>query len=142
MEHSSSSSVSSLSLKLKPPPSLMTSNLNANSYWRKRKKGRNCLLQASAISYQKFIHFALNETKRHSLLLPSPLQVMGSFFLLFVPFNENFWVLFGYSDLIILGFSVVCNIFSPCILVLFYIGFELFVQISEIFRLELPLLCG
>ncbi|EOY32816.1 hypothetical protein QUC31_019250 [Theobroma cacao] len=74
MEHSSSSSVSSLSLKLKPPPSLMTSNLNANSYWRKRKKGRNCLLQASAISYQKFIHFALNETKRHSLLLPSPLQ--------------------------------------------------------------------
>ncbi|XVF04809.1 hypothetical protein REPUB_Repub05bG0117500 [Reevesia pubescens] len=74
-----SSSLSSLCLMLKPPPpppppSLMTNNYNGNSPWRKRKKKRHCLLQVSAISYQDFIHFAINETKRHTLLLPSPLQ--------------------------------------------------------------------
>ncbi|KAG8471575.1 hypothetical protein CXB51_036917 [Gossypium anomalum] len=70
-----SSSLSlSLSLMLKPRPPLMTINYNGNSQWSKRKKKRHCLLQVSAISYQNFIHFAVNETKRHTLLLPSPLQ--------------------------------------------------------------------
>ncbi|XP_022756202.1 phytochromobilin:ferredoxin oxidoreductase, chloroplastic isoform X2 [Durio zibethinus] len=73
MECCSSSSLLSLSLMLKPPPPLMTINYNCNSHWRKKKTG-HCLLQVSAISYQNFIHFALNETKRHTLLLPSPLQ--------------------------------------------------------------------
>ncbi|KAJ4845978.1 hypothetical protein Tsubulata_000787 [Turnera subulata] len=31
-------------------------------------------LQVSALSYQRFIHFAVNETKKHTLLTPSPLQ--------------------------------------------------------------------
>ncbi|XWS73619.1 hypothetical protein CRYUN_Cryun02cG0144000 [Craigia yunnanensis] len=74
MECCSSSSIISLSLMLKPPPALTTINYNGNSHWRKRKKRGRCLLQVSAISYQNFIHFALNETKRHTLLLPSPLQ--------------------------------------------------------------------
>ncbi|OMO51279.1 Ferredoxin-dependent bilin reductase [Corchorus capsularis] len=52
----------------------MTINYNGNSHWRKRKKRRNCLLQISAISYRDFIHFALNETKSRTHLLPSPLQ--------------------------------------------------------------------
>ncbi|KAG4113397.1 hypothetical protein ERO13_D13G221350v2 [Gossypium hirsutum] len=70
-----SSSLSlSLSLMLKPRPPLMTINYNGNSQWSKRKKKRHCLLQVSAISYQNFIHFSFNETKRHTLLLPSPLQ--------------------------------------------------------------------
>ncbi|XP_022754226.1 phytochromobilin:ferredoxin oxidoreductase, chloroplastic-like [Durio zibethinus] len=73
MECCSSTSLLSLSLMLKPPPPLMTINYNCNSHWRKKKTG-HCLLQVSAISYQNFIHFALNETKRHTLLLPSPLQ--------------------------------------------------------------------
>ncbi|KAJ0083571.1 hypothetical protein Patl1_29431 [Pistacia atlantica] len=40
--------------------------------WRRRRKTR--LLQISAVSYQKFIDFALNETKHHAVLVPSPLQ--------------------------------------------------------------------
>ncbi|XVE78962.1 hypothetical protein DITRI_Ditri14bG0020500 [Diplodiscus trichospermus] len=74
MESCCSSTMLSLGLKLKPPPSLMTINYNGNSYCRKRKKRSYCVLQVSAVSYQNFIHFALNETKRHTLLLPSPLQ--------------------------------------------------------------------
>ncbi|XVF47299.1 hypothetical protein PTKIN_Ptkin03bG0098600 [Pterospermum kingtungense] len=67
---------SSSTLMLKPPRSLMTISFN-NGYsnWRKRNKKRgHCLLQVSAISYQNFIDFALTEIKRHTLLLPSPLQ--------------------------------------------------------------------
>ncbi|KAL9458624.1 hypothetical protein AB3S75_007486 [Citrus x aurantiifolia] len=45
----------------------------STGYWRRRRKAR-VLLQVSAVSYQKFIDFALNETKRHAVLAPSPLQ--------------------------------------------------------------------
>ncbi|KAJ4724384.1 phytochromobilin:ferredoxin oxidoreductase, chloroplastic-like [Melia azedarach] len=69
----------SFCLTLKSPPLLLTSSLtsfNTNSSissstnWRERRKK----LRVSAVSYQKFIDFAVNETKRHTLLLPSPLQ--------------------------------------------------------------------
>ncbi|KAK8545060.1 hypothetical protein V6N12_025913 [Hibiscus sabdariffa] len=73
---SSSSSLLSLSLMLKPHPALMTINYNGSSqsHWSRRKKKGHCLLRVSAISYQDFIDFSLNETKRHALLVPSPLQ--------------------------------------------------------------------
>ncbi|KAK8649703.1 hypothetical protein V6N13_139369 [Hibiscus sabdariffa] len=73
---SSSSSLLSLSLMLKPYPALMTINYNGSSqsHWSRRKKKGHFLLRVSAISYQDFIDFSLNETKRHALLLPSPLQ--------------------------------------------------------------------
>ncbi|XP_057954952.1 phytochromobilin:ferredoxin oxidoreductase, chloroplastic isoform X2 [Malania oleifera] len=44
----------------------------SSSRSRKRKKGSLAVI--SAFSYQKFIHFALDETKRHTHLVPSPLQ--------------------------------------------------------------------
>ncbi|KAK8637633.1 hypothetical protein V6N13_136107 [Hibiscus sabdariffa] len=70
----SSSSLSSISLILKPHPALMTIYFSGNSHWSKGKKRGNCLLRVSAISYHDFIDFSLNETKRCTLLLPSPLQ--------------------------------------------------------------------
>ncbi|KAL9455071.1 hypothetical protein AB3S75_010473 [Citrus x aurantiifolia] len=61
-------------------PSLTTSVSSFNNgrgscsvYWRRRRKAP-VLLQVSAVSYQKFIDFAVNETKRHAVLEPSPLQ--------------------------------------------------------------------
>ncbi|KAL5565840.1 hypothetical protein UlMin_029004 [Ulmus minor] len=38
------------------------------------KQKRSSSVQVSSISYQKFIHFALDETKRRTQLFPSPLQ--------------------------------------------------------------------
>ncbi|XP_012088629.1 phytochromobilin:ferredoxin oxidoreductase, chloroplastic isoform X2 [Jatropha curcas] len=67
---SCSSLSSSLSLKHSSLTTLITP---INNNWRSRKiKSR--VLQVSAFSYQKFIHFALNETKRQTVLVPSPLQ--------------------------------------------------------------------
>ncbi|XP_002516715.2 phytochromobilin:ferredoxin oxidoreductase, chloroplastic [Ricinus communis] len=61
---------SSLSLK----PQLLTSFITTiNVSWR-IKKIKPHVLQVSAHSYQKFIHFAVSETKRHTSLVPSPLQ--------------------------------------------------------------------
>ncbi|KAH9741592.1 Phytochromobilin:ferredoxin oxidoreductase [Citrus sinensis] len=62
-------------------PSLTTSVSSCNNgrggscsvYWRRRRKAP-VLLQVSAASYQKFVDFAVNETKRHAVLAPSPLQ--------------------------------------------------------------------
>ncbi|KAJ7012722.1 phytochromobilin:ferredoxin oxidoreductase [Populus alba x Populus x berolinensis] len=60
-------------------PQLLTSSLITNSIipncTSKKCKSRH-VLKASAgpFSYQKFIHFALDETKRRTLLVPSPLQ--------------------------------------------------------------------
>ncbi|XP_012088631.1 phytochromobilin:ferredoxin oxidoreductase, chloroplastic isoform X4 [Jatropha curcas] len=69
---SCSSLSSSLSLKHSSLTTLITP---INNNWRSRKiKSR--VLQVSAFSYQKFIHFALNETKRQTVLVPSPLQVL------------------------------------------------------------------
>ncbi|KAH9741595.1 Phytochromobilin:ferredoxin oxidoreductase [Citrus sinensis] len=64
-------------------PSLTTSVSSCNNgrggscsvYWRRRRKAP-VLLQVSAASYQKFVDFAVNETKRHAVLAPSPLQVL------------------------------------------------------------------
>lgn len=39
-------------------------------------KPRRALVEVSACSYEKFLHFALDETKRRTHLLPSPLQVL------------------------------------------------------------------
>jgi hypothetical protein len=39
------------------------------------RKQQRPVIQLSAISYKKFIHFALDESKRHTRLVPSPLQV-------------------------------------------------------------------
>lgn len=66
-------------------PSLTTSVSSCNNgrggscsvYWRRRRKAP-VLLQVSAASYQKFVDFAVNETKRHAVLAPSPLQVQLS----------------------------------------------------------------
>ncbi|XP_044478874.1 phytochromobilin:ferredoxin oxidoreductase, chloroplastic [Mangifera indica] len=52
---------------LKPPSVYSINSCN----WRRRKPR---VLQISAVSYQKFIDFALSETKRHAFLVPSPLQ--------------------------------------------------------------------
>ncbi|KAK2641051.1 hypothetical protein Ddye_022814 [Dipteronia dyeriana] len=65
-------------LTLKSPPLLTTTFTSiSSSSWRRRRKRKepHTLLQVSAVSYQDFIHFALNETKTHTtLLVPSPLQ--------------------------------------------------------------------
>ncbi|GAV91713.1 Fe_bilin_red domain-containing protein [Cephalotus follicularis] len=55
------------SLTLKPPPPLSTNLVLFNSK-------KPCTLQVSAISYKKFVHFALTETKHHTHLVPSPLH--------------------------------------------------------------------
>ena len=75
-----SSSSSSCSLSFFPPqmprPRLTSTILltsTVSSFW---KQKRPSLQQVSAISYQKFIHFALDQTKRRTHLLPSPLQVL------------------------------------------------------------------
>ncbi|KAG2674746.1 hypothetical protein I3843_13G135100 [Carya illinoinensis] len=46
-------------------------SFGTHSSWRRKR----ALFQASAISFQKFVKFALNETKRQTHLVPSPLQV-------------------------------------------------------------------
>ncbi|KAF5447714.1 hypothetical protein F2P56_033244 [Juglans regia] len=46
-------------------------SFGTHSSWRRKR----ALFQVSAISFQKFIQFALNETKRRTHLVPSPLQV-------------------------------------------------------------------
>ncbi|XP_021639090.2 phytochromobilin:ferredoxin oxidoreductase, chloroplastic isoform X2 [Hevea brasiliensis] len=68
--HSSSLLCSSLSLKSQLLTSFITStNDNCRS-----QKIKHHVFQVSAFSYQKFIHFAINETKSHTALVPSPLQ--------------------------------------------------------------------
>ncbi|KAG8660301.1 phytochromobilin:ferredoxin oxidoreductase, chloroplastic isoform X1 [Manihot esculenta] len=68
--HSSSSLSSCLSLKSHSLTSLITST-NDNS---RSKKIKPHVLQVSAFSYQKFIHFALSEAKSRTVLVASPLQ--------------------------------------------------------------------
>ena len=75
-----SSSSSSCSLSFFPPqmprPRLTSTILltsTVSSFW---KQKRPSLQRVSAISYQKFIHFSLDQTKRRTHLLPSPLQVL------------------------------------------------------------------
>ncbi|PON97650.1 Ferredoxin-dependent bilin reductase [Trema orientale] len=49
---------------------LLTSTVTSS--WKQQKRPSS--LQVSAISYHKFIHFALDQTKRNTQLVPSPLQ--------------------------------------------------------------------
>uniref|UniRef100_A0A5B7BHH8 Phytochromobilin:ferredoxin oxidoreductase n=1 Tax=Davidia involucrata TaxID=16924 RepID=A0A5B7BHH8_DAVIN len=63
-----SSSLLSFFSTLKPP--LLSSSI---TYCRSRRSMRPSM-ELSAFSYQKFIHFALDETKRRTHLVPSPLQ--------------------------------------------------------------------
>jgi hypothetical protein len=68
----SCSSLRSFCVTLKPP--LLNSVgvfASTHSSWRRKRAS----FQVSAFSFQKFIHFALNETKRQTQLVPSPLQV-------------------------------------------------------------------
>ncbi|XAR60334.1 Phytochromobilin:ferredoxin oxidoreductase [Bertholletia excelsa] len=55
------------------PPSSHGNRLSVSLYGGITRHTR-LLMQVSAFSYQKFIHFALDETKRHTQLAPSPLQ--------------------------------------------------------------------
>lgn len=62
-----SSSLSSFSTLKRP----LSTRSNINNF-----KPKRALVEVSACSYQKFLHFALDETKRRTHLLPSPLQVL------------------------------------------------------------------
>ncbi|KAA8549843.1 hypothetical protein F0562_001527 [Nyssa sinensis] len=53
---------------LKPPL------LNTSIIYSRSRKSMRPSMELSAFSYQKFIHFALDETKRRTHLVPSPLQ--------------------------------------------------------------------
>jgi hypothetical protein len=59
--------------------SLIFSSITTNFASKKCKPHRVLKVSAGSFSYHKFIHFALNETKRHALLVPSPLQVLLHF---------------------------------------------------------------
>ncbi|KAJ6315617.1 hypothetical protein OIU78_018981 [Salix suchowensis] len=79
MDLCSSLLASCLSSSLIKPPQLLTSSLITDSIVPNcsgRKRQSRHVLKASAgpFSYRKFIHFALDETKRRTLLIPSPLQ--------------------------------------------------------------------
>ncbi|XP_059431253.1 phytochromobilin:ferredoxin oxidoreductase, chloroplastic-like [Corylus avellana] len=67
----SCSSLRSFSATLKPP---LIKNARVfaitHSSWRRKRAA----FQVSAISFQKYIHFAVNETKSQTQLVPSPLQ--------------------------------------------------------------------
>lgn len=62
-----SSSLSFFSTLKRP----LSTGSNINNF-----KPKGALVEVSACSYQKFLHFALDETKRRTHLLPSPLQVL------------------------------------------------------------------
>ncbi|XP_060668011.1 phytochromobilin:ferredoxin oxidoreductase, chloroplastic isoform X2 [Ziziphus jujuba] len=67
----SSSSLSFLSQQMPPPVTSRTIIFSSiSSCWKQKRPS----IQISAVSYRKFIHFALDETKRHTHLAPSPLQ--------------------------------------------------------------------
>lgn len=74
-----------------------------------KNKCKRAFVPVSAISYQKFVQFALDETKLHTHLFPSPLQVMGYF--------NRFCTWVGLLLLLHLSFS---NLF--CLLMLQKIG--------------------
>lgn len=65
----SCSSLGSFSVTLKPPLLNNSVGVFASSWRRKRAS-----FQVYAVSFQKYTHFALNETKRQTQLVPSPLQ--------------------------------------------------------------------
>ncbi|PON75804.1 Ferredoxin-dependent bilin reductase [Parasponia andersonii] len=70
-----SSSSLSFFLTQMPRPRLITTILLTSTVtcsWKQQKRPSS--LQVSAISYHKFIHFALDQTKRNTHLVPSPLQ--------------------------------------------------------------------
>ncbi|XP_050284142.1 phytochromobilin:ferredoxin oxidoreductase, chloroplastic isoform X2 [Quercus robur] len=75
MESCTTSSLRSFCVTLKPPVVLNTSvgvfSSTHSCWWRRRKRAS---FHVSAISYKKFIGFALNEAKRQTHLVPSPLQ--------------------------------------------------------------------
>uniref|UniRef100_A0A6N2MMU3 Uncharacterized protein n=1 Tax=Salix viminalis TaxID=40686 RepID=A0A6N2MMU3_SALVM len=83
MDLCSSLLASCLSSSLIKPPQLLTSSLITNSIvpncsGRKRRPRHVLKASAGPFSYQKFIHFALDETQRRTLLIPSPLQRVGN----------------------------------------------------------------
>ncbi|KAM5584692.1 hypothetical protein ABKV19_004185 [Rosa sericea] len=71
MKKSIPSSLSSFSVLRKPCPFVPPFT---PIYRKQQKQRRRPLIQLSAISYNKFIHFALDESKRRTHLAPSPLQ--------------------------------------------------------------------
>ncbi|KAI4306636.1 hypothetical protein L6164_029897 [Bauhinia variegata] len=57
-------------IQLKLPPLTRIPTIISTCIWRKRR----VFMQSFSLSYQKFVDFALDETKRHTHLVPSPLQ--------------------------------------------------------------------
>ncbi|KAF7815219.1 phytochromobilin:ferredoxin oxidoreductase, chloroplastic isoform X1 [Senna tora] len=70
MEIGSSSSSSIFCSHLTLQPSIRTCPSFSTCGWRNRR----VFVQSFSVSYQKFVNFALEETKRHVHLVPSPLQ--------------------------------------------------------------------
>ncbi|GMH11461.1 hypothetical protein Nepgr_013302 [Nepenthes gracilis] len=62
---------SSLSFSAAPKPPIWSFNHGIS--WRERKR-RSAAIEAAGFSYQKFVNFALDETKRRVHLVPSSLQ--------------------------------------------------------------------
>ena len=52
---------------------------------------RSNYIPSCSVSYQKFVEFALDETKRHTHLIPSPLQVS------LIPFSPPLSLFFNYG---------------------------------------------
>ncbi|XP_027939378.1 phytochromobilin:ferredoxin oxidoreductase, chloroplastic isoform X3 [Vigna unguiculata] len=66
----SSSSTFSLRRSLLPPLKTVTTFTRE---WGRRRRRSTCI-QSLSVSYHKFVEFALDETRRHTHLTPSPLQ--------------------------------------------------------------------
>ncbi|XP_050368586.1 phytochromobilin:ferredoxin oxidoreductase, chloroplastic isoform X2 [Argentina anserina] len=66
------SSLSSFCLLRKPCP--FSPSFTTTFYKKQQQQQQRSLTQLSAVSYDKFIHFALDESKRRTHLSPSPLQ--------------------------------------------------------------------
>jgi len=77
----SSSSTFSLRRSLLPPLKTVTTFTRE---WGRRRRRSTCI-QSLSVSYHKFVEFALDETRRHTHLTPSPLQVF--FFFNYVIFS-------------------------------------------------------
>lgn len=89
----SSSSSSSFCLQHPLPPFTrirIATNTNSSGSWRSYRK-RCSSIQSLSVSYHKFVDFALDETKCHTHLLPSPLQVFFFFFHFGLRFVSIFW---------------------------------------------------
>lgn len=75
------------------------SSLNYNTYNRNNKL-RGKTVRLITCSYNKFIEFALNQTKLHTHLIPSPLQVSVCF--------DKMMFIHDYLYLLLMSFTYIC----------------------------------